>query len=142
MHAGHFAVNRFAPPDGVDFGGKMDAADDNSYRTCALREISEEVTLPPSWSLAVQRAVLNNPLRLRLVQPSRSAVHELAVWLVDVDPLDPVRPQLNPSGLAEVRTGSLRWRDASDVIENLMDFRFARPHADLLLSFFYGDAHE
>ena len=115
------------------FGGQVDPADHgpHTYATCARREISEELVLSPAMEEALECSLAQAPdghETVHLLHHHRR--HHVVYWFVPTG--DDCRCCLTPAGGWEACNGSVRWRNASKVIDNLAKFRFAQPIVALL----------
>jgi hypothetical protein len=127
-----------ARPQYDTFGGKMDPVDRSEYHRCALRELREEVALPKPWNdpLGLELASFSRGHRLvNLTGPAPDRhPHRQALWLIHLEPdlyYRTARPTAN--GEREMKPGTLQWRPATDVIENLNSFsNVGRPVARAL----------
>ena len=118
------------------FGGNMEEADQMSFVNCARRELSEEVRLERSWLNAAEHAYEMNPnghahytLKCTLKQGRYQGKTVLVThWFVSIPP--PSKPvELTEEGRRESMVGTLQWRTAKSVFENLNQFEFLKPVA-------------
>ena len=119
--------SRPGKPQRDTFGGSMDLKDEGSYHTCMLRELSEECGLHPRWQQAAEAAIAD-PSSSKLVELNkRGTTHHMACYVAWVDNMFEL-PELRDDGVKESIPGSLEWTSAKEVLSNLGQFEFARPH--------------
>ena len=130
------------------FGGRMDAADQDSFAACARRELREEAYLEPSWMEAAEACFASHPEGHRNVylKPKRAPSqlnpnptgqdrqgHAVAHWFVvldeSMDETAVCAPRLTREGQQELQEESAAWRSSTEVEENLQKVVFLRPLA-------------
>ena len=123
-----------AKPQLDTFGGHMEESDKLSFVACARRELGEEVQLDQSWLDAAEHAYATSPMghvyhTLRPGKYYHRAKRVLVTyWFVPVQ--SPSKPaELTEDGQSESREGTLAWRPAKVVFENLSQFEFLKPLA-------------
>jgi len=118
------------------FGGNMEEADEMSFAACARRELNEEVRLERSWLNAAEHAYETSPnghahytlhctLQLGRYQGKTVLVTH---WFVSI-PSSSKPVELTEEGRRESTVGTLSWRTAKVVFENLRQFDFLKPFA-------------
>ena len=126
--------SRTEKPQLDTFGGNMEEADKMSFAACARRELREEVRLERSWLDAAEHAYETSPngharytLHCTLKQGRYQDKTVLVThWFVSVPPSSkPV--ELTEEGERESIVGTLSWRTAKAVFENLNQFNFLKP---------------
>jgi len=125
-----------AKPQFDTLGGKMDPGDNGQYHHCARREVREEAIIPESWTAQLNSELDENPRGQDLVslrRPSNGKTYQVAMWAVRLPPAIAYAlayPTL--LGLMEMVPGSLSWRPAPEVVQNLMQFRTFVPYGQTL----------
>ena len=133
------------------FGGRMDAADQDSFAACARRELREEAYLEPSWMEAAEACFASHPEGHRNVylKPKRAPSqlnpnptgqdrqgHAVAHWFVvldeSMDETAVCAPRLTREGQQELQEESAAWRPSTEVEENLQKVVFLRPLAAVI----------
>ena len=128
--------SRPSKPQLDTFGGNMEEADQMSFVNCARRELSEEVRLERSWLNAAEQAYETNPnghahytIKCTLKQGRYQRKTVLVThWFVSV-PSSSKPVELTEEGKRESTVGTLQWRTAKSVFENLSQFEFLKPVA-------------
>ena len=129
-----------SPPD--TFGGAFDSAADKGtrYSACALRELAGGFVLPTAWSERLESVGrgASVPLFVDLLEPRTqgSVSVKLAVYVVWVDGVQDV-PSLTANAYGRMGgaiAGTLKWRAAAAVLDELAQFPWASPHVDALRS--------
>ena len=113
------------------FGGTMDPEDDGQYHRCALRELREEVKLNKLWMepMSLELASFPQGRALLTTRPSRrhrdnctGPLHRVALWVVHLPPdLGNLYAKVTKRGEHEVAPKTLKWRSATDVLQNFRE---------------------
>ena len=112
------------------FGGTCDATDGYT-KDCLTRELDEEVIeMPEGWSQLVREAITTHPEGHNTycsVKWEKQESHHTNVWFVRVPSLSDL-PEVSTRFIREECVpDSLRWRLATDILENLNQYVFQQP---------------